>query len=989
MSSDRVSVLLGILSAHPEGMDTADLFAKLRDTWPYMTAAQAQRVLDDAGPIIRVEGTRVSLVTVVADESPSTPRVGIRAVALDCETAVRLIPTKPYTDARIFQVAAVRFGTDTKWVEKEPALDRFMRLPEGFDVFDATVTARYEANAADCTEVLEVLRAYLADADVVVAYNGHKADFDFLDRACDLADIDRLDEPARCDGLYLALCMYPQGSMPHALRPLADAVGLDTSGMTWHDALDDSIVLARLINHLADRFSAMAQEQRALIGALCADSVAWRLLFALAGLGTPQSQAVGDAEVADVIERGLSEAPIRRRAKTSVGAIPATLKGPAGEVDPYRVALAARPDAQIRESQEEMGKVLREWIASGLDGLCEAPTGIGKSYVTIACALDWLEQHPWGRVVIATHTKQLQSQLVSELESLAFGDLAWLRQATGLVKGARNRLSLRALVQALADCSMEVAESRLPRHRMFRTVIHRELLVYLLLRLWATPRNLNDEWESRSVDPMDVPGFFESYTDEHVGRWLLPLSQADADDYHPHRVGRPSTLSAGADAAEMQAQTPEEAGGSMAPPPDPLSTHTEFVPEAIERYRLVVTNHALLMAHLDCVSDPAGTLLIVDEAHAIEGAATEALSQSVSYQTFEQLKSDVEHLSRELSKALDTRGLSEVARSLEEVLRTEMLPHSIQRIFDQVSGPPGVTGALRQGTLASWWGGDQARRDVMRAFSYLRRLSGTVSHLCQICRAISPSLDNLPRSDQQRFWAVRARAETMSTACAEVLGVADAILGPFTPPPAAVASGEQGIGGQTDIADTFEGENQGTPSDENPDGVDTNHIAADEAGDEDVSPVVDDDLSEETADTAPDGRDSPPPPSTRRRLAQNRIVWAAEMPGSDLIHGGRHYHFSLHASPVELPAEPEWARLRPAFARSIWISATLTVAGRFDFIRSRLGFGADVAERRLPASFNYKDHARLYVMSDFPSWSEHEVQAVRTLSWQTAGFCPR
>ena len=161
----------------------------------------------------------------------------------------------------------------------------------------------------------------------------------------------------------------------------------------------------------------------------------------------------------------------------------------------------------------------------------------------------------------------------------------------------------------------------------------------------------------------------------------------------------------------MQAQTPEEAGGSIAPPPDPLSTHTEFVPEAIERYRLVVTNHALLMAHLDCVSDPAGTLLIVDEAHAIEGAATEALSQSVSYQTFEQLKSDVEHLSRELSKALDTRGLSEVARSLEEVLRTEMLPHSIQRIFDRVSGPPGVTGALRQGTLASWWGGDpQARR---------------------------------------------------------------------------------------------------------------------------------------------------------------------------------------------------------------------------------------------------------------------------------------
>ena len=76
-----------------------------------------------------------------------------------------------------------------------------------------------------------------------------------------------------------------------------------------------------------------------------------------------------------------------------------------------------------------------------------------------------------------------------------------------------------------------------------------------------------------------------------------------------------------------------------------MAGHTDYVPEAVERHRLVVTNHALLFSHRDNVGDPE-TLLIVDEAHTLESTVTDALTESVDY-----LSSSSSHVRRRAVRA--------------------------------------------------------------------------------------------------------------------------------------------------------------------------------------------------------------------------------------------------------------------------------------------------------------------------------------------------
>ena len=55
-----------------------------------------------------------------------------------------------------------------------------------------------------------------------------------------------------------------------------------------------------------------------------------------------------------------------------------------------------------------------------------------------------------------------------------------------------------------------------------------------------------------------------------------------------------------------------------------------MVREALRRHRLLIANHALLLSHLgDFEEIGEHTLLLVDEAHALESAATAALSPTV------------------------------------------------------------------------------------------------------------------------------------------------------------------------------------------------------------------------------------------------------------------------------------------------------------------------------------------------------------------------
>ena len=90
-------------------------------------------------------------------------------------------------------------------------------------------------------------------------------------------------------------------------------------------------------------------------------------------------------------------------------------------------------------------------------------------------------------------------------------------------------------------------------------------------------------------DPVDLPAFFAGYAGPVLPVWLESLSQANNGEYT-------------ADAAT------------------PVRT-CDSVSEALASHRLLLANHALLLAHLDDLDVlSSATLLIIDEAHQLEDA---------------------------------------------------------------------------------------------------------------------------------------------------------------------------------------------------------------------------------------------------------------------------------------------------------------------------------------------------------------------------------
>ena len=89
----------------------------------------------------------------------------------------------------------------------------------------------------------------------------------------------------------------------------------------------------------------------------------------------------------------------------------------------------------------------------------------------------------------------------------------------------------------------------------------------------------------------------------------------------------------------------------------PIAAYTDVVTEALANHRLILANHAMLLAHLDELGDLGDdTLLVLDEAHQLEDAATSALTTALDY-------SAVEDLFAELNGWLDeNRGPAAVGR---------------------------------------------------------------------------------------------------------------------------------------------------------------------------------------------------------------------------------------------------------------------------------------------------------------------------------------
>jgi superfamily II DNA helicase RecQ/Rad3-related DNA helicase len=887
-----------------------------------------------------------------------------RVIAFDLETVLRQIVERPYLERHLYQIGAFRLSREAAWTGALPrSWVAWPRLHPNDEPLLAApdVRAAYEAHKRDVTGVLDDFLSFCAGASHLVAYNGIGLDFPVIEAL--LAKHGRA-LPAgleKVDGLYLAQALWPVPPNDHRLKSLLVRIGEDVGEFFWHDARDDARMLAKLLiagqrkvgGARADGWSA---ERRRLARSVGAGSPAWDMLFDLLP-ERPVREEIDDAGVRAIVaaELAAGKAPIRDPAVIALGtppppgplALPAALLDAGGRTDVYALANTARNGTALRRpSQDEMVSQMRGWIDAGTKALVEAPTGTGKSYAILAVALDWLAADPGRKVIVSTFTKALQAQLADDIERLA-PHIPGLLPMTDLVKGSGNRLSLRGLLVALADLATATPRARIRGRPDFTGEARfRDLVLYLLLRLLEQGKP-TEEWLAHSVDAADVPPMFEDYLVGPRGTrrralYLAYLSQAQSGE-----VG--------------------ERGGD-------LRLHTATIRQALAEHRLIIANHALLLAHLDEFEpeDAERTLLMVDEAHALEAAATQALSPAVATPDVEVLARDLAGWLRDVpaaARSSEHRALGAALDDLEDYLGYESLQEGARRAFDAGSGDGlGRSGpSARRVVVESPYAGALASLDSAAIKDAIGDLAGKVGRIGGIIADLPEPDDPFER---ERFAAIAVRAREMSKAFSaigwdlyELDRPARRAAAPPTTKDRALDGAPVSGGAEADASGTGEGAGGGSGAESLP--------ASSEAG-----------VASERAR---------PRHVRRDEGASNRVVWLEEIPSTAPLTSVRDLRFRVWSSPIDLGADPAYRDFRDRFRRTFYISATLRVGrdpeGAFDFMRARLALAPGaVGAIPLDSPFDMARQARLVAFDDFPSWTEQAEAAMRTVAHQLGGY---
>lgn len=230
----------------------------------------------------------------------------------------------------------------------------------------------------------------------------------------------------------------------------------------------------------------------------------------------------------------------------------------------------ADPDFELREEQQQMAVAVTQAFNRGQELLVEAGTGVGKSLAYLLPAREWAARRS-ERVVISTHTITLQEQLLAkDLPALAAARP--LPVGAAVLKGRGNYLSLRRLERWLRA---EPAAGR-------RADLD-ELKFKVRAVVWANQSETGDRTELRLAGRDSE---FWEMVGSNVDDCLGPAC-------HNWRDRRCFMAKARLAAREAD---------------------------------VVVVNHALLLAGADSGGSvvPEFHRLIVDEAHHLEEAATQA-----------------------------------------------------------------------------------------------------------------------------------------------------------------------------------------------------------------------------------------------------------------------------------------------------------------------------------------------------------------------------
>ena len=754
----------------PEGLTRAELLALARERInPDASAGLLESELELlADEVIEDKGVLRLRPVTQTPETPTAVDSYRRIVVVDLETVLRYTEQHPEGERTLFEIGAVRFGTDQAWAHDAPPFDRFIRIPDELvERANPSLRDRIRLEGSDPASALEAFLGFVRGADAIVAYNGRAFDFPLLDDALRSA----LDRPLpahlkRIDGLYLALAVWPVPPRRHALSVLINdarfvelkaQLEIDVEGLTAHHAVDDAIATVDLLHFAAAEVAAWPPERQALVRSVGANSDAWRMLFSLVP-GAPEVRTFSVADVRATLGGLLApKMPLRSPAAGPLGSIDlGPLTAGDGQVALARLISAARGEpSAVRASQQEMVNAMRGWVAGGIDALVEAPTGTGKSYAILAVALEWLAADPANRVVISTYTRALQRQLANDIWRLHdAGAVPGLIETTSLIKGAANRLSLAGLVRALADCT-DPPKVRRRRGEFIGHPRFAELALYLALRLVGQGTPV-EEWEAHSVDPVDVEPFFDAYLAERRngpsrrGAFLRYLSQAEAGDYY---------------------------AGDDAP-----AEHTSLVPEVLGRHRLLVTNHALLLRHIGHFTDAKHTLLIVDEAHSLEAAATESLATSLDYGLVEDAVIELREWMRPPAETASPEErerhawLERNAAGLGYYLDGENLPRFAGAALSTAGRDLLHPDALRTVTIAS-----PVTRPLPPRDGLCRALERVSAHLTAVSESLAGQSRREDRVEDERRAALVTRFGDLADGAAKVAADLLAILSPDDP----------------------------------------------------------------------------------------------------------------------------------------------------------------------------------------------------------------
>ena len=531
------------------------------------------------------------------------------------------------------------------------------------------------------------------------------------------------------DTLTIAQVLDPTAPS-HELDDLCASYGLHTEHPAG--ALRNADLTRKLFLALRERWAQLPSDVQAKLTA-----ISWA-----AGLTSPLRAFIAAMSDADAI-------PPQRRAVRPSDETPPARDAPAEPEQPTRVkpagkrlhpltvavfssaAESAAAGMEQRKEQLEMARDVAWVIHAGGVGLIEAGTGVGKSLAYLLPAAIWAVAMGQ-RVLIATHTKNLQSQLLdNEIDRLRAmiaresRETAAALEAT-ILRGRPNYLCRRNLdrtVKAWLDRDDDLAD-------LSETLLARAIV-------WAESSSTGDRGELR-------------------------LSEDDADGWSRLSASDTSCLSDGCSY---------------------VKEGTCFLHQAYkraERSHLIIGNQALLLTSaLNQHSRvPYAGVVIIDEAHFLEGVATDRLEHQVSQARFQgpinRIASESPRRTKPLVQQALQTGVQPPGSLTVESQRTHDAIASfwaqIEQVYaetydDRDDDPPlRLTSKVRE---SPGW-----RRVVQRWQASVVQVRALIAQLDELARAAHDQEQDASDSEQERL---RELADDVSRTAQRLRDAADAV----------------------------------------------------------------------------------------------------------------------------------------------------------------------------------------------------------------------